>query len=261
MVFTSDHGYGTYNLGTRVEGKVTPFEAGTRMPLWVHMPGQASYQDRRDIIVELVDIYPTILDLAGHPEATQGKLMTHGQSLKPHLLSGDWTGWNNWASTLIVNVNQEKRWKRVSTLDLTSYHHQLWNAKATLFANRPYTWTDPVDGTTQTWEADPEHWCNLTQSPNHPLVRQLQALHRPAPLPQDLQIEDTPDDHTTISFFAETGLRYTISASPDLETWERLEVVDGVNAEISRSYERTARKRFFQVNLWVDPVADFSFMK
>lgn len=261
VIFTSDHGYGTFNLGARVEGKLTPFEAGNRMPLWVHMPGQTEYQDRRDIIVELVDLYPTILDLAGHPKAVQGTLQTHGQSLKPHLLSGDWTGWNNWASTVIVNVPQEKRWKRVATSDLTSYH-QLWNTRATLFANRDYTWTNPNSGTVHNWTADPEHWCNLSQSPRHPLVLELQALHPAPTIPQNLEIDLDSENQVIVTFFAEKGLRYTISASENMKTWEEVELVDGANAEVSRSYEAAPQiTRFFRVDLWIDPLSDFSFKK
>jgi hypothetical protein len=76
-----------------------------------------------------------------------------------------------------------------------------------------------------------------------------------------LAVRHTAVDAATLSFFAERGLRYTISGSIDLARWQVLEVVDGTGAELTRSYPLHAPRQFFRVNLWLDPVADFSFMK
>lgn len=63
VVFWSDHGY---HLGEHdgIWQKRTLFEQASRAPLIVHAPGQQG-QGACDRIVEFVDIYPTLTDLAG----------------------------------------------------------------------------------------------------------------------------------------------------------------------------------------------------
>ncbi len=69
---TSDHGY---HLGDQeMWGKATNFELSTRVPLLVNAPGMATAGQRCDSVVELVDLYPTLCDLAGltKPQHLQG---------------------------------------------------------------------------------------------------------------------------------------------------------------------------------------------
>ena len=62
VVVFGDHGY---HLGEQDDwGKHTNFEAGTRVPLIIRVPGGAAAQ-ASDALVELVDLYPTIVELAG----------------------------------------------------------------------------------------------------------------------------------------------------------------------------------------------------
>lgn len=70
IVFTSDHGY---HLGDHTFWqKSNLHEQVTRVPLIISAPGYSP--GRTDAIVELVDIYPTVSELAGHapPANTQG---------------------------------------------------------------------------------------------------------------------------------------------------------------------------------------------
>lgn len=66
IVFMSDHGWHLGEQGTW--GKHTNFENATRAPLIISAPGKAKGV-RLEQIVEYVDIYPTLLDLAGFEPA------------------------------------------------------------------------------------------------------------------------------------------------------------------------------------------------
>lgn len=65
VVFWGDHGY---HLGEQsLWSKFTNFEVGTRSPLIVRSPNSRAQGKRTAALVEFVDIYPTLCDLAGVP--------------------------------------------------------------------------------------------------------------------------------------------------------------------------------------------------
>lgn len=67
VILWSDHGYhlGEQNLW----GKTTNYELDTRVNLICHAPNKAGNGKKTAALVELVDIYPTLLELAGLPAA------------------------------------------------------------------------------------------------------------------------------------------------------------------------------------------------
>jgi iduronate 2-sulfatase len=72
IVFTSDHGY---HLGDHfIWGKVTLFDIGAKVPFIVRAPGLSQSGTASEAMVELIDIYPTLADLAGlkAPDHLQG---------------------------------------------------------------------------------------------------------------------------------------------------------------------------------------------
>jgi len=79
IIYFSDNGYflGNHGLGN----KVTMHEESVRVPMFIHSPLLANQRVKSDALTSSLDIFPTILDLAGVPAPAQ--LM--GKSLRPIL--------------------------------------------------------------------------------------------------------------------------------------------------------------------------------
>lgn len=96
IVMTSDHGY---HLGDHfIWGKVTLFDIGTRVPFIIRVPQYANKGSKSNTIVELIDIFPTLADLAGLeiPSGLQGK------TLKPVLLGDEKKYQGQYAYTVVT---------------------------------------------------------------------------------------------------------------------------------------------------------------
>ncbi|GAB5406448.1 MAG: hypothetical protein Aurels2KO_46790 [Aureliella sp.] len=73
IIFTSDHGY---HLGEHsMWGKVTLFEQCARVPMIIRVPGMTKGGTKSDALVELVDVFPTLMQLCdiNGPNELQGK--------------------------------------------------------------------------------------------------------------------------------------------------------------------------------------------
>ncbi len=85
VVFTSDHGY---HLFEKLHlGKITAWERSTRVPLFIHLPGQEDAA-RSGEPVELIDLYPTfnrLCSLPTNPNAAGNGLAPQGDDLSPLL--------------------------------------------------------------------------------------------------------------------------------------------------------------------------------
>ncbi|MGK6353045.1 sulfatase [Parapedobacter sp. DT-150] len=79
IVLLSDHGFHLGELGLWC--KTTNFELDTRVPLIIAAPSRSVKGMHTDAVVELVDLYPTLADLAGLPDPEA----VDGVSLKPLL--------------------------------------------------------------------------------------------------------------------------------------------------------------------------------
>lgn len=83
VVFVSDHGYHAGEHGQF--GKWTNFEVGTRVPLIIAGPDILQAGSPANGIVELVDLFPTVMQLCGLP-LPEGKRAVSGVSLLPVLM-------------------------------------------------------------------------------------------------------------------------------------------------------------------------------
>lgn len=95
IVLTSDHGY---HLGDHfLWGKVTLFDIGAKVPFIIRAPGFTRTGTTSEAMVELVDIYPTLTDLAGltAPDHLQGV------SLRPLLEHPERRGEKKYAYSIV----------------------------------------------------------------------------------------------------------------------------------------------------------------
>ncbi|MEZ6136245.1 MAG: sulfatase [Pirellulaceae bacterium] len=101
VVLWSDHGY---HLGEHqgIWQKRTLFEQSARAPLIARMPGQKSYGACQRI-VEFVDIYPTLCDLANIPSPTG----LAGRSLQP-LINNPYAAWDGNAVTQVLRPADDR---------------------------------------------------------------------------------------------------------------------------------------------------------
>jgi len=65
IVVWGDHGWHLGDMG--VWGKATNYEIATRVPLMIYSPKMKSHGEKTNALVELVDIYPTLCELADIP--------------------------------------------------------------------------------------------------------------------------------------------------------------------------------------------------
>ena len=96
IIFTSDHGY---HLGDHfIWGKVTLFDIGAKIPFIVRAPGLSKSGTTSQAMVELIDVYPTLADLAG--VKAPGHLQ--GMSLRPLLGNPERMGKKNYAYSVVT---------------------------------------------------------------------------------------------------------------------------------------------------------------
>ena len=102
VVFWSDHGYhlGEHNV---IWQKRTLFEQGAKAPLIIRNPMSKGNGQACRRIVEFIDIYPTLTELAGLPTPKQ----VEGRSLK-RLLDDPLTQWNGTAITQVLRPADDR---------------------------------------------------------------------------------------------------------------------------------------------------------
>jgi uncharacterized sulfatase len=146
VVFVSDHGY---HLGDRGQWmKMTVFERSARAPLIVAGPGVSSPGIASPRVVEFLDVYPTLADLA-RVEPPAG---LHGRSLVP-LLANPTAPWDHPA------ISQVRRGASPDTFMGYSIRTEQWRYTEWDGGARGVELYDEVD--------DPDELRNLADDPTH----------------------------------------------------------------------------------------------
>jgi arylsulfatase A-like enzyme len=152
VVIWGDHGW---HLGEKLRfRKATLWEESTRQPLMIRVPGMRSRQDCPRV-VNLQDLYPTLVDLCGLPAKPAGAL--EGRSLAP-LLRAPSTPWP--FPTLTVTEAgsasvRDERWALIRYRDGTEEFYDM--------------------------ERDPMQWANLARSTDSDIRAAKQKLAQSFP--------------------------------------------------------------------------------
>ena len=108
VVFLSDHGF---NLGEHTSWQKTNlWEESIRVPLIISVPGMEDAGSQRDAIVELIDLYPTLVELGGK----EAPSVVQGESLVPLLDGSEQSDESAFAYTITVRDGaslKTERWR------------------------------------------------------------------------------------------------------------------------------------------------------
>lgn len=158
VIFLSDHGY---NLGEHeCWQKLSLFEESTRVPLIISAPGfERSAGQVAAGIVELIDLYPTVADLAGLADRAPGNLQ--GESLRPLL---EQPGRSDWAKRYAYTVTHSEG----ESIRSEQWRYNRWGNEGEELYDH---------------DKDPQEFTNLAGSPAHRNVMaelriEWERLHR-----------------------------------------------------------------------------------
>ena len=170
IVLWTDHGW---QFGEKKHWrKFTLWERACRVPIVFAGPGIEAQGELCDRTAELLDIYPTLSDLAGLPEREE----LDGESLQP-LLEDPQARWDHPAITSMGpgrNSIRTERWRYTSYPDGEElYDH----------------------------DSDPDEWHNLADAPEHAETkRRLAAMLPPNPSRKKvMQIQDLPAERRRLT--------------------------------------------------------------
>lgn len=151
VVFTSDHGEMLGDHQLILKGPMM-YECAVRVPLIMRWPGVLPEGERRDELVQWVDLAPTVLEAAGAPPLPRAQ----GASLLPMLRGEPWQ--RDWALTEYRNSGHPYD----PPVHTTMVRHDDW--KLIVHHGEP---DRPNDGELYDLNADPQELQNLWGVPEH----------------------------------------------------------------------------------------------
>ncbi|XOV86842.1 MAG: sulfatase [Pseudomonadota bacterium] len=146
VVFTSDHGFQLNEHGG-LWRKTYQFEESTRVPLIVRLPGGKNGGQTTAGMVELVDLYPTLVDLCGLPQPAHA---LEGTSFRPLLEAPS----RNWKPAVFSETKREGYHGR--TIRTSRYRYTEW---------RPLNGQGAVLRELYDLKIDPNEYTNLAAVP------------------------------------------------------------------------------------------------
>lgn len=189
VILLGDHGY---HLGEQgLWGKTTNFELDTRVPLIVRAPGMPAPGKSTASIVELLDVYPTLAELAGLPAPGH----VEGVSFVPVLQDPNFPG-------KLAAVSQYPRGKkmgyslRTSTHRLTQWVDQNTGERtATELYDYRTTGSDGARMESANLAAtDPDHVARLSRLLDPFIKRPAARANRDDQPPQSVTPDNAPDE-------------------------------------------------------------------
>jgi iduronate 2-sulfatase len=154
VVFLGDNGF---HAGEhRLWGKMTLFEESARVPLVIAAPGLARPGEATTRLAELVDVYPTLLELCGLPRV-EGLA---GESLAPLLRNPEARG--KTAAFTMRKVGAHRRGLVAQSVRTDRYRYTEWPEEGPEFYDH---------------QEDPGEHRNLASNPSHvATIRELKAV-------------------------------------------------------------------------------------
>jgi len=116
LIIASDHGESFFEHGTYSHGQI-PYDELIHVPMINKFPNGLYTGKEVRALVELIDIFPTIIEVANIPSNTYDKSVLQGYSLFP-LIEGikDQIRFYVYSDTCPPNINVQKHWTSVRSL-------------------------------------------------------------------------------------------------------------------------------------------------
>ena len=166
VVIVSDHGW---TMGEKEHVyKNSLWEESTRVPMLIRAPGKSKPNSKVYHPVSLIDIYPTLLDLAGLDNETikneKGKSLD-GFSLKPFLNNPKLKDWEGPDAALSVVYTSDKN------AEIPSNHHYSVRTK-----DWRYILYNTGEEELYNNANDPKEWNNLIFDKKHPKTKEMRKI-------------------------------------------------------------------------------------
>ena len=166
VVIVSDHGW---TMGEKEHiYKNSLWEESTRVPMLIRAPGKSKPNSKVYHPVSLIDVYPTLLDLAGLDNETikneKGKSLD-GFSLKPFLNNPKLKDWEGPDAALSVVYTSDKN------AEIPSNHHYSVRTK-----DWRYILYNTGEEELYNNANDPKEWNNLIFEKKHPKTKEMRKI-------------------------------------------------------------------------------------